>query len=249
MENMEPSDLLKTYLVRQLLSAKAALLDVEKEEEIEALHRFRVALRRYRSVLAAYEEELYALQAVAKVMLKHTNALREIDIFLDTLDTDKYPNLAAAIRKHRRKLYKAEWDAETVSRFSGMLNTLMSDTLEMRFSYDDTMLILRGDELCSRAEAFHDRLHKNIDEEAIHATRIMYKQARYVLEFLAETSLADERKRIKRIKKTLEKFGDIQDAANQLQWLKRFCRNNPSDECRALYRQRRKKLLKLKAKL
>jgi len=249
MSVMEPADLLKTYLVRQLLDAKASLLAVEKEGDIEALHRFRVCLRRYRSVLGAYEEEAYALQAIARVMLKHTNALREIDVFLDGLDAKAYPELAKAIHRHRQLLYDKEWEGETVARFYDMLSALMTDTMEITFPYDNMMLILRGDELCSRAEKFHDRLHSKTDDETIHATRIMYKQARYVLEFLAESALVDERKRIKKIKKTLDKFGAIQDAVNQLKWLKRFCRENPSQECSDLFQLRRKKLKKFKSKL
>ncbi|MEJ2468829.1 MAG: CHAD domain-containing protein, partial [Campylobacterales bacterium] len=75
---------------------------------------------------------------------------------------------------------------------------------------------------------------------------LRYKQVRYVLEFLDSSGLVDETKKLKKVKKLQEHFGAIQDAVNQLDWLKDFCTTHPSDECRDLYKRRKKALKRLK---
>lgn len=239
-------NLLKTYLIRQLSTAKQQLSAIGPDADIESLHRFRVALRRFRSVLDAYTEHMYAPDAVAKSMLNATNPLRETDVFLSSIDPEHFPNLYRSVEKFKAKQYGKIWKHKTQSRFDLALEALIRDLSSVKLDLSDKRLLKRGDALYKKAKEEHRQLTKHSEETLIHDTRITYKQARYVLEFLHEAELLDAKGKIKKVKETLDHFGAIQDAANQLEWLHHFCAEHPSQECEALYEARKGVLKKLK---
>ena len=245
MARMERS-LLKSYLLRQLQTARDQLSLIGPEAEMEALHRFRVALRRFRSVLAAYTHDLYAPDAIVKSMVKLTNRLRETDVFLASIEPSEYPKLHQALTRFREKQYKKLWKPETTERFEQTLDSLIADFDALKLDPGEKKLIRTGEKLFERAKKAHKALTKDTEEEKIHETRLLYKQVRYVLEFLNESGLIDAEKKIKKVKTALDHFGAIQDAVNQLDWLRRFCSKHSSDECHALYEARKKALHLLK---
>jgi len=213
---------------------------------MESLHRFRVALRRFRSVLAAYTTDMYAPDVIVKSMVKLTNRLRETDVFLASIDPSEYPKLHQALTQFREKQYKKLWKPETAERFGHSLDTLMGDFDALKLDPGAKKLIRTGEKLYDAAKKAHKALTKDSKEEKIHETRLLYKQVRYLLEFLNESALIDAEKKIRKVKTTLDHFGAIQDAVNQLDWLRRFCDKHPSDECHALYAERKKALKELK---
>lgn len=239
-------NILKSYLILQLTTAKKHLLTIGPEADIEALHRFRVALRRFRSVLAAYTKNVYAPDVIAKSMLKATNPLREIDVFLDSVDPEAYPELSAALTKYRKRLYAKKWNPSKTKRFGQTIDALVHDLSMLKLNVSKKRLIKKGETLYRKAKKSHAALRRKSDDALIHQTRIMYKEARYVLEFLETSKLLNAKRKISKAKKTLDHFGAIQDAVNQLGWLHRFCKKHPSGECRALYAARQKVLKKLK---
>ncbi len=240
------SEPLKTYLIEQLTTAKKQIRSISPEADSEYLHRFRVALRRFRSVQGAYTEHMYAPDAVAKSLIKVTNLLRETDVFLASIDADVYPNLYQAVAKYRTKQYQKIWNESLILRTESSLDKLVHDLSEMKLTMSKKRMIKTGEALYRKAEKKHRELTQDSPESAIHKVRLAYKQARYVLEFLNATGLIDAQKRIKKVKKALDHFGAIQDAANQLEWLHRFCSKHPSKECSALYDERKKALKQLK---
>jgi CHAD domain-containing protein len=240
------SALLKSYLVQQLETAKQQLTLIGPDADIEALHRFRVALRRFRSVLAAYSRHLYAPDTIAKSMLKVTNPLRETDVFLDALSLESYPQLHSALTRYRTKQYKKRWPPETAARFGQTIDLLIADVKALKLDQRKKRLVVRGEALYEKAKSAGKALSKDSKEKEIHEIRLLYKQARYVLEFLHEAGLIEAKRKIRNAKKHLEHFGAIQDAANQLDWLHRFCEKHPSDECHTLYDTRRQALRDLK---
>lgn len=243
---MEHGNLLKSYLIGQLTTAKKQLTLIGPEGEMEALHRFRVALRRFRSVLDAYTRHLYAPEAVVKSMVKGTNPLRETDVFLASVSSAEFPGLHQALTTYRNKLYKKLWKADTAERFDHTIDALICDLSKLELDQSDKKLLRRGKHLYADAKKAYHKLTKDSDEAMIHETRLRYKQARYVLEFLDEAGLADETGKIRKVKKLLDHFGAIQDAANQLEWLRRFCDKHPSGECADLFAQRQAALTSLK---
>ena len=243
---MEHGSLLKSYLIGQLTTAKKQLTLIGPEGDTEALHRFRVSLRRFRSVLGTYTHHLYAPEAVVKSMVKGTNPLRETDVFLASVPPAEFPGLHQALTTYRNRLYKKLWKTDTAGRFAHAIDALIRDLSRLGLDHSDKKLIRKGKHLYGDAKKAHHKLTKDSAEEKIHETRLRYKQARYVLEFLDESGLADETVKIRKIKKVLDHFGAIQDAANQLEWLRRFCQKHPSDECATLLSQRQAALASLK---
>lgn len=242
---MEES-LLKSFLKEQLISAKKQLRLIGPHADDEELHRFRVALRRFRSVLNAYTDKLYAPDAVVKSMVKVTNPLRETDVFLSSLEPERYPVLHRALSTFREKQYETVWKPDTVKRFEHALDALISDLSAVKLNPGKKQMVRIGESIYDAARKAHRSLTKDSKEKRIHETRLRYKQARYVLEFLDESALLEAGKKIKKAKKAQDHFGGIQDAANQLEWLRRFCEEHPSDECSVLYDLRKKMLKELK---
>ena len=243
---MENGGILKSYLIDQLTTAKKQLLSIGPDADTEALHRFRVALRRFRSVLDAYTKQLYAPDAVSKSIVKVTNPLRETDVFLASVDPALYPKLHAALTTFRRQQYKQIWKPDTAERFDRSLDTLIADLSKLDFDPPEKKLLRTGKKLYDAADKARKKLCTDSEEKLIHETRLKYKQARYVLEFLNASGLEETPKKIKKVKKLLDHFGAIQDAANQLEWLRAFCGEHPSDECTTLFAEREKELKKLK---
>lgn len=243
---MDSPNRLNVYLTDQLSTAKTQLNSIGPEADIEALHRFRVALRRFRSVLDAYTDHMYALDAVAKSMLNATNLLRETDVFLSSIDAEHFPNLYRSVEQYKTRQYSKIWKPKTRSRFDLTLETLIKDLSALKLDVSDKRLLKRADALHKKAKEKHGKLTEHSEETQIHHVRIAYKQVRYVLEFLQESGLLDAKKEVKKVKKVLDHFGAIQDAVNQLEWLHRFCAKHPSDECERLYKTRKAMLKKLK---
>jgi CHAD domain-containing protein len=132
------------------------------------------------------------------------------------------------------------------ARFDHALVQLISDFSEIKLDPGDKRLLNVGKSLYASAEKARKKLTKKSDEKKIHEVRLRYKQVRYVLEFLDSSGLVDKTKKLKKVKKLQEHFGAIQDAVNQLDWLGDFCKKHPSDECRDLYKARKKALKHLK---
>ncbi|MGB5964767.1 MAG: CHAD domain-containing protein [Sulfurimonadaceae bacterium] len=83
----------------------------------------------------------------------------------------------------------------------------------------------------------------------MHKIRIRCKQARYSLEFIEASDLKSVAKEIKNCKKILNHFGAIQDAANQLDLLKHFCKTYATYECLTLHKGRKHAFKSLKNRL
>ena len=189
---MEQGNILKSYLIGQLTTAKKQLQLIGPEGETETLHRFRVSLRRFRSVLDAYTRHLYAPEAVVKSMVKVTNPLRETDVFLDSITPSAYPGLHKALTAFRNKQYRQIWKPDTAERFGHAIDALIGDLSKLELDPGKKKLVRKGKHLYAEAKKAHHKLTKDSEEEKIHETRIRYKKARYVLEFLNEAGLLDE---------------------------------------------------------
>jgi len=243
---MEHDSILKSYLVGQLTEALRQLQTIGPDTDIETLHKFRVALRRFRSIVSAFSKQHSAPVSVVKSMLKLTNPLRETDVFLESVDPHSYPDLHSALTRYRATQYNQIWKPDTAEQFERALESLISDLSKHELDPGNKKLLRVGKHLYEAAVKSHKKLTKDSEEELIHDTRLRYKRARYVLEFLDEAGILKTKKKIKKAKHAQEHFGAIQDAANQLAWLHGFCSEHPSVECSALYDERKKALKALK---
>lgn len=240
---------LQSYLLTQLKNAEERLPLIHADGDSENLHQYRVSLRRFRSVLGLYIQECYALEAILKPLLKSTNALREIDVFVLGVDKKKYPHLLKNLKRYKSELYHKKWNAEAVRNHLNAVHRLIGDMEVLDLSLTDKMLITTALDRYEQSLDAKSRLTPDSPEEEVHHVRIMFKKARYALEFIEAAGLDDVGKKVKKCKKILEHFGDIQDAVNQLDLLKHYCKDHKSDECKALFEERKKELKALKKAL
>lgn len=240
---MKNEPLLK-YLIFQFETALKNAPKIDPDKDIEYLHKFRVAIRRSRSLLKLFQPDAYAFNAILKEIVQKTNELRELDVFLASLDPISYPILSKKIGKYRKKHFKEIWSSEFSETTIKKLYQLLDEIKTVDLPNKKKELVDSAEKFHSTSlEIFHN-LHKNTSNEALHELRIKFKISRYALEFLNSCDLSNKQKSIEECKQIQDHFGEIQDAANQLDWLEQFCNQNPCKECKQLIKER-KQFLKL----
>ena len=192
--------------------------------DAEALHDFRVALRRLRSWLEAYEPALPfppKLHDRLKRLARTTNRARDAEVALDWLRTQR-ARLTAGERHGLRYLverYEQERDGE----YARLRNKLPKRW--RRLEKPLTALLAgdgeAGDEgfaaLCAgRLAAYHQNLTDAVSavsgeqDEAIHRARIAAKRMRYLLEPL-QPALPAARDLLGHLRRLQDQFGHIHD--------------------------------------
>lgn len=237
---------LTRYLSYHVYNAVLLLPKISAKSDIELLHQFRVSIRRCRALLKLYVPEYYALQAVLRSVVQHTNTLRELDVFVYSVDSETYPELSRILKQHRNEQYLALLTDTFVTQTSISLLMLYDSLMELNPEIDATHLIERAEEHYQKSLDGYISITKHTSEEVLHELRIHFKITRYALEFLQQSSLHNEQKKIKECKKIQEHLGKVQDAANQLELLKSFCEAYPLDECHRLLKARKRELKNLK---
>ena len=237
---------LTKYLTFQLYTAIQYAPKITKKSDIENLHKFRVAIRRSRSLLKLFMPDAYAIGAVLKEIVQKTNELRELDVFLRSLDSYTYPKLTKKINKYREQRFDTVLTAAFIHDSLSAINKLYDELFEINVLHSNNELIKTTEEHYAKSLKIFRNLTSNESDEALHELRIRFKMSRYALDFLSESGLHNEHKKIKECKRIQDHFGDIQDTANQLQWLKHFCKENPCNECKQLIKERKKSLKLLK---
>ncbi len=241
--------LLFTYLLKLLQNAESLLPQIHSGSDVEHLHKYRVSLRRAHSLIKIYLKAHRDFNASLKPLLKSTNALREIDVLMMSIDAEKYPSLLSQLVRYRNNLYQQQWHSEIVYWHQNTLHQSIDQLGKLQYDLSNDALIEIGLNQYHKAIASKKRLSHKSRAKKIHQVRIDCKLARYTLEFIHESDLIDVSKQIKKCKKILNHFGDIQDTANQLALLQDFCQSHSSSECKALYKERKKTFKKLKKTL
>ncbi len=239
------TDTLVTYLIYQLRSAKGLLPRLAFTDDPEDIHRFRVALRRSRSLLKLYAPDFYAIEEVLKTIFKPTNTLRELDVLLLSINNVKYPNLYKQLQAYRDEQYKTTLTAAYITRSRSVLKQLIDELQKIDTVHSDRMLIKKARKYAEKADSAYSKIGPKSRSKELHKLRIAYKSVRYALEFLKESGLTYEKKRLKHAKQRQEELGALQDAHNQLEILRSFCETCSSAECMTLYKLRKKAYKKL----
>jgi CHAD domain-containing protein/CYTH domain-containing protein len=200
----------------------------------EGLHDFRVAIRRLRSCLRAYEPEIRS--TVRKKTLRQlervadaTRESRDLQAHLswlkdqrEQLPTEAQPGLAWLTSRLEQERVGAwdemmkEIDATCPAMAQRLNDELMSFRTTVRL--DDTqqrksMARVTSDRLADAAARLRRRLsqvHQISDEEPIHRARIAAKRLRYLLDPFAE-GLDEGPVVVDRLKELQDAFGDVHD--------------------------------------
>ncbi|PLA73764.1 hypothetical protein CYQ88_09530 [Hydrogenovibrio sp. SC-1] len=243
------SKLLFSYLLKLLQNAESLLPQIHSGSDVEHLHKYRVSLRRAHSLIKIYLKAHRDFNAPLKSLLKSTNELREIDVLMMSIDAEEYPSLLSDLVQYRNNLYQERWHIEIVDKHKNELHQSITQLNQLQYDLSNEALIKIALNQFQNAIALKKQLSHKSSAKKIHQVRIDCKLARYTLDFIHDKGLHDVNKQIKKCKKILNHFGDIQDTANQLALLKDFCESHSSSECKALYNSRKKTFKKLKETL
>ncbi len=212
--------------LRHLDSAVKARRRLKRDTDPEALHDFRVALRRLRSVLRAYRPWLDAVPKKLRRRLREiaraTSAGRDAEVCLAWLDEQK--NVADPARdRFRARLERLRDDAyahvradvlaafaDVEPRLRRRLKDIHRDKSTAKTSYAAaTAEHLR--EHIARAVADLARIEGVADATTIHDARIQAKRLRYLLEPLADAKLPAARAAVKDLKAFQDETGLLCD--------------------------------------
>jgi CHAD domain-containing protein/CYTH domain-containing protein len=215
-----------------LEQAHEASRRLDDAEDGEALHDFRVALRRLRSTLTAYRVELVGSvsgkrRRQIKALAERTGSARDAEVQLAWLEKQgkrleerHHPALRSLVEKLReqeRAGYAGVRDALR-ARFDKLLPKLTKafSTYEARLGDDrgPTFAVAAAALIRSHATALAEALGEigdPADVEPAHQARIKAKRLRYLLEPLRGNAQADAGPVVKLLQKLQDVLGDLHD--------------------------------------
>lgn len=243
---MEISPLIK-YITFQLNHASSIALSINESSDIENLHSFRVSIRKSRSLLKLFFKDKKKIEKKLSKIVKKTNSLRELDIFLQSFERLAYPSLFDTILIARKNYFQTLWTDKFIKKSIKTINAICDELLSTHIFYTNDDLIKITHEHYKESKKRFKAIKAQDSDEKLHKIRIHFKRSRYALDFLQKSDLSHENKKIIKCKKAQEYFGNIQDISNQLEWLKNFCMHSGDEkECLKLMEHRQKELDKLK---
>jgi len=200
-------------------TARSHLPGIERNEDPEELHQYRVSLRRARSLLrwfgsALPEEQQNQLKSTIKAAFSPTSGLRDIDVLLlqlDKLRGQLPPELAGEVA--------SQFSARLLQQQQRNTETIMQQVTEHCQALPSTLSPVQASMIHTVLEKKWRRKRKQIkqllgqlpdgDSSQIHALRIAFKEVRYLLELFEDTSGANK---VTRKLKTLQTdLGDFND--------------------------------------
>jgi CHAD domain-containing protein len=198
------------------------------EDDVEALHRSRVASRRLRELLPILDlpDALGGATSIRSRVRQLTRALggvRELDVALAILDklAERHPDLAAVLsavradvaddRRGRREAMARQFDEmaglELPDDLTGITSKIPPEASAGRFATLSRRLARRVD----RLESAVDEAGALYAPERLHAVRIAAKQLRYVLELVHEVGGVATRRLTNRVRRYQDMLGRLHD--------------------------------------
>jgi CHAD domain-containing protein/CYTH domain-containing protein len=218
------------YLCLGLLhEAAEALTRIEQDGDDEALHDFRVALRRLRSTIGTYRSYLKgSVKRKARERLKalaaSTNAARDREVQVEWLSRAQGrvdPGAERGARFLLERLSSVESlvpaSEDLRERFSGLRDALEKSLTRLRLRLDEegpSFLSATGALVAEKAGNLEHGLRRVAsadDGDELHRARIEAKRLRYLLEPL-QAEVAGARALVADMKALQDILGDLQDA-------------------------------------
>jgi CHAD domain-containing protein len=214
-------------MVEKLENERIVLL--HKSDDMEALHRFRVSLRRVRSIIGLFRESFqphwYHLhRRNLALLMEQTNRRRDADVFLERLPqfqqklSSKQAKGIAALGRLIEK-EKREQDLRIEAMLEGELLRYEIDTLARpRFlpSLPTQPIVITSIQIWEKAlQAVLSKgraLDAHSKEHAYHRMRIALKKSRYTIEALESLANPQRLKQVSKEIKTMQTIlGDFHD--------------------------------------
>jgi len=244
-DSMKVSPLIK-YLCFELYTASLLAPLIYKKNDPDILHRFRVALRQSRSLIILYMPEQYAFSDTLKSILQQSNQLRELDVFLQEEELLGYPNLHYEIKQYRKTVLKKQATQKNIKHICSALNLMYEELLASKMELDRQHLVAKAQASYTLNIKHYRAINKKTTQDQLHHIRIGFKVTRYALEFLTQTGMKNEGKKIQKCKEKQDHLGKVQDIANQILWAKHFCKQHQLKECKMLIKSFKQRLQYLK---
>ena len=187
------TDVLVKYLNYQLRTAQFILPTITEKSDPENLHKFRVALRRSRSLLQLYQPEFSAFQDSIKSIFKPSNTLRELDVLLLSVIPADYPHLYHKLQRYRDKQYKKILTEAYVSRSMMVLEKVIEALNRTDTIHTERILIKKAIKHYKRTERRYKELVPDTPPKELHKLRIEFKTVRYSLDFLYTSGLYNKK--------------------------------------------------------
>ena len=241
------AEVARRLLLAHLDAAGEAHRRLAQRTDDDALHDFRVALRRLRSALRAYRPQLKAvpkkLRKRMRALARTTNAGRDVEVQLEWLRRQK--NILATERAgcewFRRRLERTRNQAYTDIRHEvpahfGAIEKNLRKALRpiasaKTGSYATVTVGLLVD-YAARLGGKLARIRSIADQDRIHAARIAGKRLRYVLEPLA-AELSGAKRTVESLKTFQDRFGLLCDDFARARALRQAAETLGADRARA----------------
>lgn len=237
---------LTQYLLYQLYHARVIIHSLEYEGKEEQLHEFRVTLRRVRSLVKLFFDDLLPFPEALKTIMKVTNPIREFDVLLNSLTPIQYPKLFKQLSKLRKESFKTLFTPEFIHQTLLVMDEYSDLLSQANVNFISEILIQKVLTHYQQCLETYTALESDAKPKQFHQLRIKFKDARYGFEFLEISEIHKCRAIILRCKKMQNELGAVQDTVNQVKWLKNFYQEYPSSEAKELLRKRKKVLKELK---
>lgn len=223
-----PEETARHLCLRQIEEAAEALDRLEAGTDAEALHDFRVALRRLRSQIRAYRPYLEGskprkLRARIKELAARTNAARDAEVSIEWLEKEGASlgdegaagarHLTEVLRSHQARTPSAAELRQEFEPLRAAARKALS-RLSLRVGEpSESFLAASGrllGELARGLEAGLRAVHTVEDGEPLHRARILAKRLRYLLEPL-RLEVAGVTSLVETLKSLQDCLGELQD--------------------------------------
>ncbi len=236
-------------------------LGVIQDLDPEYTHQYRVTLRRIRSLCLLLRElippfEQRILKPHLKIMMKKTNKLRDLDVFI--LGKNQYiemiPNHKSSLEQlfgfiEAERAYEqakvTRWLAteEYTTHCTLVRNSLLRSTQHERVDSNVPALLFASQKISDQFKKV-DKARRKISDKSrdsvIHSMRIKCKALRYLLEGFSTLYPSQQHKNnVKQLKLLQDKLGDFNDTSSQIEFFAQL------KETANLNKQDRKALKKL----
>jgi CHAD domain-containing protein len=210
----------RAYLGRQLSEIERTDPLIRTGQDPDAVHDFRVALRRSRSVLRTTrelfdEEWLDELRTQLRWLGGELGALRDLDVLLETLREDVDPESTGVVRlleTERRRARKRALKALSSERYLSVLDRLGAAVEAPPTRASELSLERAAAREFAKLRRAGKRLERNPSDADIHRARIRAKRARYAAELVVPSVGAKPRRFIAEAKRFQDVVGGHQDA-------------------------------------
>jgi CHAD domain-containing protein len=212
-------------------------------EDPESLHQLRVAIRRLRAFLRAARplvdrEWAESLREELGWLGGHLGPARDLDVMLDRLraevaalgdDADAAAGLLAGLEADRAEAYRDVAETLRGDRYLALLDRL-EDAAEPPLSGEDKTLTKIFHREAKRMRRTFAELGDNPEDDALHASRIAVKRARYAADLAAHELGKPGAKFVAVAKQLQDILGDHQDAVVAQERIRQWAESAPGPE-------------------